>query len=60
MTFPDAIKSGFSNYVVFQGRVSRSAFWYWQLLVLVGGLVAVLFDSFLFAMSGGGSIGAAF
>ncbi|RCK20941.1 hypothetical protein TH6_14260 [Thalassospira profundimaris] len=30
------------------------------MLVLVGGLVAVLFDRFLFAMSGGGFIGVAF
>tara|TARA_B100000519_G_scaffold195246_1_gene200069 strand:- start:1873 stop:2055 length:183 start_codon:yes stop_codon:yes gene_type:complete len=59
VTFPDAIKSGFSNYVVFQGRVSRSAFWYWQVLVLVGGLVAVLLDRFLFAMSGCGFMGVA-
>jgi len=31
MGFFDAIKSGFSNYVNFQGRARRSEYWFWQL-----------------------------
>jgi uncharacterized membrane protein YhaH (DUF805 family) len=30
-----AIKSGFQNYANFNGRSSRSAYWFWQLFVLV-------------------------
>jgi uncharacterized membrane protein YhaH (DUF805 family) len=31
MNFGQAITSGFQNYVNFQGRSSRSAFWFWAL-----------------------------
>ncbi len=31
MGFVDAIKSGFSNYVNFSGRASRSEYWFWVL-----------------------------
>ena len=31
MTFVQAIQSGFKNYVNFQGRARRSAFWWWVL-----------------------------
>jgi uncharacterized membrane protein YhaH (DUF805 family) len=44
MNFQQAIPSGFSNYVNFRSRASRSEFWYWQLFLVVGGLVAELFD----------------
>ena len=39
MSFTDAIRDGFSKYVTFSGRSSRSAYWWWYLfgiLVLVG------------------------
>lgn len=38
MTFVDAIKSGFSNYVGFSGRASRSAYWYWVLFVVLASI----------------------
>jgi uncharacterized membrane protein YhaH (DUF805 family) len=44
MNFQQAIQSVFANYVNFKGRAPRSEFWYWQLFLLVGGLVAELFD----------------
>ncbi len=36
MTFTQAIKSGFSNYVNFTGRAARSEFWYWALFATSG------------------------
>ncbi len=39
MNFPDAIKSGFSNYVTFSGRAARSEFWFWALFVFLGAFV---------------------
>jgi uncharacterized membrane protein YhaH (DUF805 family) len=44
MNFQEAIQSGFRNYVTFEGRACRSEFWYWQLFLLAGGLVAEFFD----------------
>jgi uncharacterized membrane protein YhaH (DUF805 family) len=44
MNFQQAIQQGFTNYFNFGGRAPRSEFWYWQLFLLVGGLVAELFD----------------
>ena len=43
MNFGEAIKAGFSNYVNFQGRSSRSGFWLWFLFSwLVGAAFGVL------------------
>jgi len=44
MNFQEAVQYGFSNYANFRGRASRSAFWWWQLFLLLGGLVAGLLD----------------
>jgi uncharacterized membrane protein YhaH (DUF805 family) len=44
MNFQQAVQSGFSNYVNFRTRACRSEFWYWQLFLLVGGLIVKLFD----------------
>ncbi|MEX1167824.1 MAG: DUF805 domain-containing protein [Hydrogenophaga sp.] len=46
MKFVDAIKSGFSNYVGFSGRASRSEYWYWVLFVVLGviGLAVISVD----------------
>jgi uncharacterized membrane protein YhaH (DUF805 family) len=35
MTFAEAIKSGFQNYVGFTGRAARSEFWWWHLFLLL-------------------------
>ena len=44
MTFTDAIKNGFNNYVTFKGRASRSEYWYWTLFVVLLSLCTQLFD----------------
>lgn len=35
MTFSEAISDGFSKYVTFSGRSSRSAYWWWYLFTLL-------------------------
>lgn len=35
MTFGDAIRSGFSNYLNFRGRASRSEYWWWALFTIL-------------------------
>jgi uncharacterized membrane protein YhaH (DUF805 family) len=35
LSFVDAIKSGFQNYVNFKGRASRSAYWWWVLFFFI-------------------------
>jgi uncharacterized membrane protein YhaH (DUF805 family) len=44
MTFTQAISSGFSNYINFTGRASRSAFWYWGLFGFLIGIIADIID----------------
>ena len=44
MGFSEAIKSGFSNYVGFSGRASRSEYWYWVLFVIVAEIVTSIID----------------
>lgn len=44
MNFTEAVQSGFSNYVNFQGRSTRSEYWYWVLFVIVCMIVAQLID----------------
>ena len=39
MSFPDAIKSVFSQYATFSGRARRSEFWFWYLFVVLVFLV---------------------
>jgi len=42
MTFPEAISSGFRNYIVFRGRASRSEYWYWTLFLFLFAIIAGL------------------
>lgn len=35
MTFGEAVSDGFSKYVTFSGRSSRSAYWWWYLFTLL-------------------------
>jgi uncharacterized membrane protein YhaH (DUF805 family) len=49
MTFGEAIKSGFQNYVNFNGRASRSAFWYWFLFAVLVSIAASVLDLALFS-----------
>ena len=42
MSYMEAVKAGFSNYAKFNGRASRSEFWWFMLFVLI--LYAVLYS----------------
>jgi uncharacterized membrane protein YhaH (DUF805 family) len=42
-----AISSGFSNYTNFNGRASRSAFWYWAAFVIIVSIPTQMIDLFI-------------
>ena len=44
MNLQQAIRSCLAKYAAFSGRSARSEFWWWQLFLVVGGLVATIFD----------------
>ena len=44
MTFPEAISSGFRNYVGFSDRASRTEFWFWILFTVLVGLFTTIID----------------
>ncbi|WP_300526801.1 DUF805 domain-containing protein [Maricaulis sp.] len=44
MGFFDAIKSGFSNYVNFQGRARRSEYWFWVLFTFIASVALTFLD----------------
>ena len=46
--FPQAIASGFKNYVNFRGRASRSEYWYWALFIGLGRLATRIADAAVF------------
>ena len=47
MKFDEAISSGFSNYVTFKGRASRSEYWYWTLFVTLASTILQILDGAL-------------
>jgi uncharacterized membrane protein YhaH (DUF805 family) len=51
MGFTEAISSGFSKYVTFSGRASRSEYWYWILFATIVAIVATIIDLILFPLS---------
>ncbi|AEB44166.1 DUF805 domain-containing protein [Micromonospora maris] len=56
MSFPDAIRSAFSQYATFRGRARRSEYWWFSLFLLLVGIVASVLDGALgvdFEGSGG-------
>ena len=55
MNFQEAVQSGFSNYANFRGRACRSEFWWWQLFLVLGGIVVALLDLFANSNIFGGS-----
>ena len=55
MNFQQAVQSGFSNYANFRGRACRSEFWWWQLFLLLAGIVAAVLDLFANSNVFGGS-----
>jgi uncharacterized membrane protein YhaH (DUF805 family) len=44
MGFGQAISAGFSNYVNFRNRASRSEYWFWILFYLLGAIVTGIID----------------
>ena len=48
MTFGEAVKAGFQNYVNFTGRATRSEFWYWALFVFLVSIATSAIDYVLF------------
>jgi uncharacterized membrane protein YhaH (DUF805 family) len=51
MNFQDSVKSGLTNYANFQGRASRSEFWWFALFCAIIGLVAGVTDAALFGVT---------
>jgi uncharacterized membrane protein YhaH (DUF805 family) len=47
MTFVEAIKAGLSKYVTWQGRASRSEFWFFFLFAFLSMIVATIIDGIL-------------
>ena len=47
MNFTDAISSGFSNYVQFEGRASRSEYWYWTLFAVLASIAGNIIDAII-------------
>ena len=48
MTFQQAIQSGFRNYVNFEGRASRSEYWYFVLFTFLVSMALNIVDLILF------------
>lgn len=44
MSFSEAVRDGFDHYVNFEGRASRSSFWWWVLFTFMAGVAANLLD----------------
>ena len=59
MSFMDAVKSGFSNYITIQGRAPRSAYWWWALFIFLPSIVLGLADGGIFGtvLGAGGLLG---
>jgi uncharacterized membrane protein YhaH (DUF805 family) len=53
MSFTDAIRSVFSQYVGFTGRARRSEFWYWTLFQIILGVIASILDRAVFDRNNG-------
>jgi uncharacterized membrane protein YhaH (DUF805 family) len=47
MDFGQAVSSGFRNYIGFDGRASRSEYWFWTLFAVILSIVAGTLDGFV-------------
>jgi uncharacterized membrane protein YhaH (DUF805 family) len=52
VSFGDAVRSGFDHYTNFEGRASRSAFWWWVLFQIIVEFVAAILDYAIFSNLG--------
>lgn len=57
MTFVDAVKSAYQNYVTFTGRATRSEFWFWVLFQFLMNLVIGLIFGGGHMVMGDGAMG---
>jgi uncharacterized membrane protein YhaH (DUF805 family) len=48
MGFGQAIAAGFTDYINFQARSTRSAYWYFVLFLVIGGFITGIADVLLF------------
>ena len=53
MGFQDAVRTGFSKYVDFQGRAARPEYWWWVLFMGIATIVLQILDAVLFGSFGG-------
>jgi uncharacterized membrane protein YhaH (DUF805 family) len=56
MNFAEAVQSGLKNYFKIVGRASRREYWYFQLFVLLVGIVASTLDGIIFPLPADASI----
>ena len=58
VSFPDAVKRGFSNYFSFNGRSTRAEYWWWVLFTFVGSGILGIADNIInvFAEAGQASL----
>jgi uncharacterized membrane protein YhaH (DUF805 family) len=47
MSFGEAVRSGFENYVNFEGRASRAAYWWWFLFAILVAIGANIIDAII-------------
>lgn len=52
MTFVQAIKSCFMKYFTFEGRASRSEYWFFFLFIFIGLFVTGSLDNYIFDLAG--------
>ncbi len=45
MNFQDAVKSGFDNFINFEGRATRSEYWWWFLFYIIAYVTAIVLGS---------------
>jgi uncharacterized membrane protein YhaH (DUF805 family) len=48
MDFGQAVTTGFRKYVTFEGRASRSEYWYWVLFNVIVSVITAIIDAFVF------------
>jgi uncharacterized membrane protein YhaH (DUF805 family) len=53
MNFGQAIALGFSKYLDFTGRASRSEFWFWVLFAVIGAITTNTLDAAIFVYHNG-------